>query len=390
MTKDDFKKLEELYSQFWGLKQKDFNDDIFYYDETNNVRKFYLTGATNTTTGFNVEHDLYFVLGGLWVRNGVNVDIQSLLSNLKLQTNIKEIKFKHIAKQSDDFMMCLDSKKLKIYLDWLIDSNIKIHLMTLNYLYYSIVDIIDSILVTTYQSNPAMQDQRINRMLKDALYTSVRWSIHEYSKLLHMYHFPNIDRQNIHGFVKGIYEIFMNYHNTLNQNELNSFQFELLRQMLKASIDNEELTFLHDNEQDVTFDSDTLSQQYLAPIIRFKFSKHIFDKEVVVVKEFDKKYDIHLKENNYKYDFIDSEQDVMVQLSDVIVGLFGRYYNYMEKTFFKETNNNTSFTDLQYHNYRQLMKLMDISDAVCPFVFNYIGPNCTQLAAMHFERNIKK
>ena len=55
----------------------------FYYDETNNIRKFYLR-----ETDFNYSFTSNFILGGL-VYEGVQPDIQILFKKLNLQSNIK-------------------------------------------------------------------------------------------------------------------------------------------------------------------------------------------------------------------------------------------------------------------------------------------------------------
>ena len=76
----------------------------FYYDETNNIRKFYVR-----ETDFNSAFTDNFVLGGL-VHEGPAPDVQPLIDSFKLQKSVKEVKFKHIAK--GDFIDCLRSQNL--------------------------------------------------------------------------------------------------------------------------------------------------------------------------------------------------------------------------------------------------------------------------------------
>jgi hypothetical protein len=54
----------------------------FYYDETNNIRKFYIR-----ETDFNSAFTDNFVLGGL-VHEGSAPDIQSLIDSFKLQESV--------------------------------------------------------------------------------------------------------------------------------------------------------------------------------------------------------------------------------------------------------------------------------------------------------------
>jgi hypothetical protein len=73
----------------------DFDSSFdFYYDETNNIRKFYVREID-----FNSSFNSNFVLGGL-VYEGTQPNIKSLFDSLNLQSNIKEVKLKHITAQS--------------------------------------------------------------------------------------------------------------------------------------------------------------------------------------------------------------------------------------------------------------------------------------------------
>ena len=108
----------------------------FYYDETNNIRKFYVR-----ETDFNSSFIANFVLGGL-VHEGEAPDVTSLIESFKLQKTTKEVKFKHIAK--GDFLNCLKSEKLKLFLQFIKGSKLYVHYSNLNILYWAIVDIVDS------------------------------------------------------------------------------------------------------------------------------------------------------------------------------------------------------------------------------------------------------
>lgn len=79
----------------------------FYYDETNNIRKFYVREID-----FNSSFNSNFVLGGL-VYEGNQPDIKPLFDKLNLQKNITEVKLKHIAK--GEFLDCLKSEKLNTF-----------------------------------------------------------------------------------------------------------------------------------------------------------------------------------------------------------------------------------------------------------------------------------
>lgn len=107
----------------------------FYYDETNNFGKVYITQEE-----FNVSIDSNFVLGGI-IDNEELIEFEEFRKSLKLQANVNELKFKNIATGS--FTDCLKSWKLKMYLEFIKDSEFDVHFSSLNILYFGIVDIVD-------------------------------------------------------------------------------------------------------------------------------------------------------------------------------------------------------------------------------------------------------
>src|SRR5690554_6274844 len=64
----------------------------FHYDETNNIKKFYVR-----ENDFNYTFTANFILGGL-VYEGNAPDVKPLIDSFKLQKTATEVKFKHIAK----------------------------------------------------------------------------------------------------------------------------------------------------------------------------------------------------------------------------------------------------------------------------------------------------
>ncbi len=159
----------------------------FYYDETNNIRKFYVR-----KTDFNSSFNSNFVLGGL-VYEGNQPDIKPLFDGLKLQKNIIEVKLKHIAK--GEFLDCLKSKKLNIFLDCLLELDLYIHYSSLNILYWSIADIVDSAITN---SEVAMQlGLGFSNHLKNDLYKLAKLEIGMITELFYNFGYPNLKKESI-------------------------------------------------------------------------------------------------------------------------------------------------------------------------------------------------
>ncbi|MDP3662889.1 MAG: hypothetical protein U1D41_00445 [Nitrosomonas sp.] len=62
----------------------------FYYDETNNYRKFHFKSGR-----LNIEDAGEFLLGGVVVDQGCSIDISQLKKEISLDKSANELKFKH-------------------------------------------------------------------------------------------------------------------------------------------------------------------------------------------------------------------------------------------------------------------------------------------------------
>lgn len=285
----------------------------FYYDETNNLKKFYVREED-----FNYSFTANFVLGGIVLENN-QIDFAPLFNGLKLQKNIKEVKFKHIA--SGSFIDCLKSNKLSVYLKFLLDNDILIHYSSINILYYSIVDIVDSAIVN---SEITMKlDNGFSLYLKNDLYKLAKLEIESVIELFYQFEYPNIKKESVIIFIEALTSLFDKYIDT----EEFHFGLESLRQILKEAKKKETLPFIMDDEDFILLKD--FSQFYFRPIYTFINSNHIFDNEDSIVEIFN---NIEFKNGNTKlntYTFKDSKSDILLQISDVFVGLIGKLTNFI-------------------------------------------------------------
>ena len=130
----DYTDIRKLAIEFSGLSGMD-DTYTFYYDETNNSRKFRITEKD-----FNSSKDEDFVIGGL-VYEGENrqFSLDKLFQSFKLQSNVKEIKRQHIA-PGKTFLECVKSPKLQLLLKWIIENEVYVHFMAMNNLYFGMID----------------------------------------------------------------------------------------------------------------------------------------------------------------------------------------------------------------------------------------------------------
>lgn len=297
----------------------------FYYDETNNHRKFWLDNEN-----FNASIMEDFVLGGVFHYDEYsNADVSELKSRIRLQKTAKEIKFRHLTKKGDDFLDCLNSAKVRKFLEWLTDTDLYVHFSNINNFYYGLVDIVDTVCVDTNIDMNFHYEMEL--LMKNELFRLAISYYDEFYDYLKKYSFPNIESEDVWGFCNELIGFIENYDN-YNCN----FEIECLRQILKQARKKEELLFLKDNKKDTIIDN--YYQFYLNRIMLFKNAFHTFDEELTVQAELD---DIELFDGKIKLDnfeFVESSTNELVQVSDCVVGLLGKFYIWL---------NNINFDDIQ-------------------------------------------
>jgi len=276
----------------------------FYYDETNNIKKFYLK-----EDNFNYSFRSNFILGGV-VHIGDKPDIKPLFAGLNLQSTVKEVKFHHIA--CGEFLDCLKSKKLNFFLKTVLNSPLYFHYGSLNLLYFSIVDIVDSAIISS-----GLADQ-LTTIIKNALYKVCKIEIDNVIRLFYKYKYPNISNKDILPFIDSLMDLFKPYESDFE------FHLELtsLRQILDSSKINGSLPFIM-NEEDHVLLKDFTSF-YLRPMYTFRNSEHIFDKEETMESVIN---DYTLTDHGRPFTnhrFEDSKNELLIQTSDIFVGFAGK------------------------------------------------------------------
>ncbi|MEA4905171.1 MAG: DUF3800 domain-containing protein [Petrimonas sp.] len=319
----------------------------FYYDETNNIKKFYVR-----ENDFNYTFTANFVLGGL-VHLGQAPNVQPLIDSFKLQKTATEVKFKHIA--SGDFLDCLKSEKLKLFLQFLRDNDLYVHYSSLNILYWSLVDIVDSAIVS---SEAAQQlGPHFSNHLKNDLYKLSRLEIDSVIELFYKYEYPNIKGHSVLPFIDELTSLFDGYIDTQEYH----VGLESLRQILKEAKKKGSLPFIQDEDDYILLKD--LSHFYLRPIYLFKNSTHIFDNEDSISETL-KEYKILDGEDEIKnYTFVDSKTEQLIQLSDIFVGLIGKLTNYLNTSSREKIDNDFhTLTATQQANIDLLIEVIDKSD----------------------------
>lgn len=333
-------------------------DDVytFYYDESNNIRRLYLTES-----GLNVHQTDNFVLAGIAHKGlGCEADFPALFDRLNLQKTTVDMKLKHIAKGS--FLDMLKSKKLLAILTWLNEQSFYLHHFNLNIIYWSIVDILDSIIGELSQPFYVMHHMQ----LKSDFYELVMKDLEAFLKGLHDFNYPDVPEDKGDDFCRWL--IFL-----VNENKsvLPKFNARVLCDLMRGSLKLNKLPFVsgfHGRELISDF-----SLFYWRNLYLFKNSRHVFDDEPQI--------ESHLREQGFtcqgtplsNFEFVRSHDFQAIQISDVVAGFLRKYFSYL-----KDSSDETVMIDKQALNLRQndtllaLRALIDRSDGQSRGFFNVV------------------
>ncbi|MDR3368256.1 DUF3800 domain-containing protein [Rhodoferax sp.] len=342
----DVNEMREMMVNAFQLRR--VNDKFtFYYDETNNIRKFYLTDE-----GTNVPEHNNFVLGGIVLAEGQSLpDIAALRGKLGMQRNASEIKFGHVAK--GDFEKVLTSKKLGTFLSWLVDHGIAIHYSSVNIIHWSIVDIIDSILAEDKFREYSPHHQYI----KNELYRLANLDEPKFLALMKLHRYPDIQPGGVAAFMGSVNE-FIADRNPKN----NNLPALMLDAIVKKAASLSELAFLVHEEEGMLIDS--FQGFYTRPIMLFKNSTHIFDRETEIEKSLK---DTKFMDGSRHVDFCfsDSKAEPGIQIADVLTGFLGKYQSFVEEHSLPELlTRKKAWNAIQISNFELLRRLIDHSDEV--------------------------
>jgi hypothetical protein len=287
----------------------DFDEPFtFYYDETNNIHKLRLREK-----GFNVDIHGDFVLGGICYQ-GDKPDLSHIFDGLGIQKTVHEVKLTYIAKGT--FEECLSSKNLDTFLNRILTSPVYLHYTSLNLLYWSIVDIIDSSLASSLDL--LKKGPLYVRFLKDTLYRVCNAEIDAIATMFYHHKYPNLKETDIAPFITDLLHILKPYE---SHPEYKMGLHEIKKLLLKAQAEGT-LPFLEDEEDHLLINS--LRMIYLRSIYVFKHSEHIFDEEGGIMRDL---LDAEIVVDGVilsNYRFADSKNEILIQISDVLMGLVGK------------------------------------------------------------------
>jgi len=329
----------------------------YYYDETNNIRKLYVGPR-----GLNVAELNVFVLGGVAHAGGPRpLDLAPLREAMRIQKNATEIKLNQVATGS--FPDLLRSTKLRTFLRWTQDNGFLIHYHNLDPFYWSVVDIVDSLLRGLDNPMLIMGHAKLKSDLTEILRAEFAVTI----DLFHRYAYPNLQPESRIPFLNEL--IALTERNRPNLSELH---VSLLTWILRRGLELDGLVFLEDKTPNRLIHDFSLF--YVGRIAMFTQATHILDMEEVIRDRLEAMSITKGGMPATNFRFADSKSEPGIQLADVLVGLLGKMHSYFTRTPIEEVAAaRANFTGTSLENAELLRDCIARSDEANVAYLNHVG-----------------
>jgi len=377
-------KLDEFLDNPNTNLDRNFPFKTIYADESNNIRV-----ARLTPTGANNDLKyLYFVIGGIAVPKDNGTELENIYEYINAKQIPTDAKLKYFAEGKSKFKDILKSSRINKFFTFLIDNELMIHVQIHNYLFYSLVDIIDSL----FDDKDIKFDFyiMINRELKTALYDVLIYDYDALLSLLYQYKYPSIENNEIASFINDLLNLYKYNHELYFQDKDPYYPiFSILNDLIESSREKKELAFLQNNKEYVL--EKDLWSLYYHHMISFLDTHKIFDEEAQIMRFF-KKLDSDY-EKKLNVEFSASENFIGIQLSDVICGFTAKLMNFIESNSEKSLANYVEKLTKESNQIVVLYKyflLLDKSVDNCQFTILKTLPISVEYKLSWFKKIIKE
>lgn len=319
-----------------------------YYDETENCRSVsYGNGSIKDPRA--IERD--FILGGIVITDPRATP--SLIEGCaELPSPSGEIKWKPVLGGSADFRRTLKRREVTTFLQLIDSPGVTVHYHAQDNLYYSIVDIVDSVIELPGHKHMAA----FHRELKNALYLCASRDRVGFLNSLAGFGYPNVASGEVKPFCSYIADLLASMLEQDPRLEVfqDGFFVETLRQMMKAATRADRLVFLEGNDEGVLVKG--FSEHYQMTCMLLPEASHHFDEETHV--------SMALVESLGNFEFQKSESEPLVQLSDVWVGLLSHLFRFLDEWVEEPRSLGVALADgRQLENLRTIKRLIDRADS---------------------------
>ncbi len=338
---DRLKEIKDTTIKVCAMIGKHYHFDTsykFYYSENNIISETRLSVRDYSLDILSSN----FIIGGVVLLCGdPKHEINSIFSSVELLSDNYDILYKHVVEST--FLNCLKYSKLSNFLINILNSNLYLHYSSINLLYRSIDDIIDSCIDSGHFSDILI--------LKNTLYKICNENIELIKSLLFDYEYLNIS---------GLVDAVINIVNQEKYQTIYGAYIDKLISMLIKTRDNDILPFTYKKRRYLLLESSIMS--YCSQIYLFDKSEHIFNNDNNMQKRVDNFFSMYGKDE-FNYNFIDAENNIFIQASSVLIRVFDKLKKYLNSSSEAGIVRDINKLDAtQRHNLRLLGKLIGKTD----------------------------
>lgn len=366
---NDMTFVREVTQKIAGITSQQMHAHYhMYFDETNNFKRVKINENRQIIRTLNIDNIReHFILGGIATKDDEKpISLEELKNIVNIhQKNIKEIKSANIYK--GDFLNILKSKKLTPILNFLYDKHWFIHFSDVNLLYYSIVDIVDSLLFNSIYSQ-YIWNPEIFFGVKNEFYRIFNYQLSENLAKLFQFEYPDVKKEHLHEFKMFILEMTIKYYRA--GHSFNHFT-ELLIKVLEDSMSHQrDLVFVQDEQKGILIDD--FIQFYTTRLCSLEKSNLTLDNEGDIVTYLQANPLYMDQKQLLNYQFVDSKSNTFIQLSDILVGIISRYLIFADAELTKLYNKLESLDEYSLENLCLLNDILLYSEAENKLFFNQI------------------
>lgn len=326
-----------------------------YFDETNNFKCITENGNANITRTLNIPNIReHFVLGGIATKDFEEpISFEALKEILRLSTKSDEIevKAKDIIKR--DFLSALKSKKLSAILKYIQERHWFIHFSATNLLYYCLADIAGGIVVNSIYRSILQEDMSILYGINDEFYRIFVCDLEQNIQRLMQFNYPDVKKEDFCDFRTFLSELIMRY---LKKGRKANKYTDLITMALIDSEENKrDLVFIEGEKKGILIDD--FHHFYTTRICTLAYSNLTFDKEDDIAAHLHQTSISINGQQLHNYTFVKSDLNTYIQLSDIIVSLIAKYFNFLDREW---TSVRKDLDGLKYLDKDNLYLLNDI------------------------------
>lgn len=367
------RKIEITADEVVQLVPENINRDeklIFYYDESNNSGKFWLKPDKSGVPVFNTDIDENFIIAGIVCADiETSIDKEALWSRLGLSHQVQELKFSKQFSEGD-FLKTISKKRVHDFFEWLDEQGYYIHVANINIFYYGIVDIMDSVLDADdllYLCH-GVHNMYVYKLfeVKEDLYHVLHRHKDEVEILFAKYEYPNIKDSEQVAFCDELIRI-------VNMEAKDNINLQYFVKRVEEEKDGGDFIFLKKNKSNVLLEGFEGFYRHLYTL--FPESKHIFDKQNQISAELQQVAVIVEDSVLDNFLFRDSKDVLQIQISDVVSGVYGQMYTYINKNTDEDIEKDINNMNInQLKTLQLILKIQLNSDARNQGFFYFIAP----------------